>query len=583
MPRPRTTSAIGIAAMLQLGLVLSACRNDDNAAADDGTTGDATTDASPPTSTTPGDTTADADSTSETDDGTTGDDPSAAIPPPGGLRRLLAHQYVGTIDLLLGPSASAVAAPPADPSIGGFDAVAAAELALSPTDIEQYERSANAIAEATIADPITLAQWVPCVMDGTESDACYETLARDFGRLAWRRPLTDEEVAAYSDLGRTTRADDDGAFATGIRYMVSALLQSPRFLYIVEVGVPADDGGARELTQYEMASRLSFFLLGRGPSATLLARAEDGELDEDGIRETAAQLLGQSAARGVVARFYDELLTIRGLPAKGKDPELFPLFSPELAESMRQETQRLIEDIVFEQDGDVFELIDADYTYVDERLAELYGVEAPPPGEWQQTSLPAEQHRAGILTHASVLTMFSHGEVNSPTRRGLFVEERLLCTDIPPTPPDVNPVLPPSDEPMSLRDRLEMLHLTSASCAGCHTKIDPVGFAYEHFDPIGAYRTLDNGFPIDSASQTDAFGEFADASELATAIRSDPRLPQCLVDQVYTAALGFARTEDQAPALDTVGEAFVASEHNMRLLLIELVASPMFRRVDEPK
>jgi hypothetical protein len=285
----------------------------------------------------------------------------------------------------------------------------------------------------------------------------------------------------------------------------------------------------------------------------------------------------------VVARFYDEFLTIRDLAHKGKDPELFPQFTPELANSMREETQRLIESIVFEQDGDVLELFDADYTFVDDRLSALYGVGSPGAGQWASVSLPDEQHRAGVLTHASVLAMMSHGSLNSPTRRGLFVQEHLLCTDIPPTPPDVNPTLPDLTEPMTLRERLEEAHLSVESCAGCHNLMDPIGFAFEGFDPIGAYRTEDNGFPIDSSGAVTGIGEFAHAADLAALVRDDPRLPRCLVDQVYTSALGFTSAPDQDAPLADVNGAFASSDHNMRALLVELTTSPVFRRVDEPK
>lgn len=568
--------------LLATTLALAACGGGGGGDGSDGTEGTDSADTSgvtdAPTATTD-DTTSD---TNVDDTGTTGE-PEESTPAPGGLRRLVSHQYVASVELLLGPEAAAAAIPPLDPSLGGFDAIAAAELSLSPPDVEQYERSANAIALAAIANPSTLVATVPCLDEADPTDDCFTDLARDFGKLAWRRPLTDEEIAAYANVGVAARDWDGDNHMTGAQYMLVALLQSPRFIYIVELGTESDDGGPRVLNQHELATRLSFFLAGRTPSAALLARADAGELDEEGLRDAAWELLDDPRARTVVARFYDELLTIRDLPTKGKDPELFPLFSEDLAASMMEETHRLVEDIVFDKDDSVLDLIDADYTYVDDRLAELYGMPSPGEGNWAYGLTPPAQNRAGILTHASVLAMFSHGEINSPTRRGLFVKEQLLCTEIPPTPPDVVPVLPDIEEPMSLRERLEEYHLGVESCAGCHEQMDPIGFAYEHFDPIGAYRTEDNGFPIDSAASDDELGSFANAAELATLIKEDPRLPGCLVNQVYTASLGFPQTELQAPALADLTSEFTSSDHNMRALLVELAASPLFRRVDEPK
>jgi len=560
-------------------LVLAACNGGGGGDGSDGTD-DAATSSADDAATETG---ADVTGTTQADDtGTTGE-PDDTTPAPGGLRRLLSYQYIASVELLLGPEAAAAAIPPIDPSLGGFDTIAAAELSLSPPDVEQYERSANAIAIAAVSNPTVLGQTVPCIGGTDASDDCFTELARDFGKLAWRRPLTTEEIDAYAGIGVATREWDDGNLMTGVQYMLVALLQSPRFIYIVEIGTESDDGRPRELNQHEIATRLSFFLAGRTPTASLLSRADDGELDTEGLRAAAWELLDDPRARTVVARFYDELLTIRDLSTKGKDPELFPQFGEVLAASMVEETHRLIEDVVFDQDGSVLDLIDADYTYVDDELAALYGVASPGEGNWALALLPPAQNRAGVLTHASVLSMFSHGDLNSPTRRGLFVQEQLLCSEIPPTPPEVVPVLPDIDEPTTLRQRLEEYHLTDNSCAGCHLQMDPIGFAYEHFDPIGAYRTEENGLPIDSASEADGIGAFANAAELATLVKADPRLPRCLVNQVYTAALGFPQTDLQEPALDDLGDGFVSSDHNMRALLVELATSPLFRLVDEPK
>lgn len=575
------STTIALAALVT-AMTAVGCRNDSDATQADETTG-AGTDAS---STGGGGATTNNSTSGADDTSSTGDtsEPDTYLPAPGGLRRLLAHQYVASIEHLLGPDAAAAAIPPLDQSLGGFDAIAAAELSLSPMDVEQYERSANAIAFAVLGAPETLASTVPCIVDEVPNDACFTTLARDFGRLAWRRPLTEEELQIYAGVGVDARAFDGGEFWTGVQFMLVALLQSPRFLYMVEIGEPADDGLARELNPYELASRMSFFLIGRTPDAALLDRAAAGTLgSDDEIRDAAWSLLEQPGAREVVARFYDEFLTIRDLAHKGKDPVLFPQFTPELATAMREETQRLIAAIVFDQDSDVLELFDADYTFVDESLATLYGVASPGEGQWASVSLPDEQHRAGVLTHASVLAMMSHGSLNSPTRRGLFVQEQLLCTDIPPTPPDVNPTLPDVSEPMSLRQRLEEVHLSVASCAGCHLAMDPIGFAFENFDPIGAYRTEDNGFPINSAGEVEGIGEFAHAADLAALVSADPRLPQCLVNQVYTSALGFTYAPEQESPLADLNDTFASSDHNMRALLVELTTSPIFRRVDEPK
>jgi len=583
--RPQSIQPRSIGAPLFAVLSLAACRNDTANNGDGSETGGAETS---------GGSLEGASDPSETDDPTNDDgadesgtdtgEQAEYMPPPGGLRRLLNHQYVASIELVLGPEAAAAALPPPHQTLGGFDSIDAAEGSPSPADVELYERSANAVALAAVENPATLAAVVPCIEQEAPPPSCYQSVATEIGRLLWRRPLTEDETVAYATLAFDAQAWAAGEFMPGVQYMLVALLQSPRFLYLVEVGEPAADGIARELGPYEVAARLSFFLLGRTPDRELLDRAEAGELaTADDIRDVAWQLLDEPLAQGTVARFYDELLTIRNLADKGKDPELFPQFSPELAASMREETQRLIADVVFTQDGNVLDIFDAPYTWVDAELAALYGVSPPAPGEWEQVQLPAEQNRAGIMTQASMMAMLSHGEVNSPTRRGLFVQEQLLCNEIPPVPPEVNPVLPEPGEPMSLREQLETLHLTNPSCAGCHALIDPLGFAFEHYDAIGAYRTLDNGFVIDSTGSVGGLGEFGNAADMMSLVRDDARLHRCLVNQMYTNALGFPKTIDQEAPLATIDEEFASSDYNLKQLLVELTASPVFRRVDEPK
>ncbi|MBC8070620.1 MAG: DUF1592 domain-containing protein [Deltaproteobacteria bacterium] len=582
---PRLHACVPVLALLAAaGCRGDAAHSDDGDTASDETGADATGVTADPTAGPSDDGSSDNGEGADESSGDETGEQTSYLPPPGGLRRLLAHQYVDSIEHVLGPEAAAAALPPVDQTLGGFDSIAAAELSPSPADVELYERSANAIALAAVTHPETMAEVVPCIVDAVPAAGCYQELVTEIGRLIWRRPLTDDEITAYANLAFYAQGWAEGDFMPGAQYVLVALLQSPRFLYIVELGTPADDGVARELDQFELAARMSFFLLGRTPDRALLDLADAGELGtDDQLRDVAWQLLDDSRAAGTVARFYDEFLTIRDLPNKGKSAELFPLFSAELAASMREETQRLITDVVFEQDGNVLDIFDAPYTFVDGELAALYGVAAPPAGQWAQIDLPGEQGRAGVLSQPSMMAMLSHGEVNSPTRRGLFVQEQLLCHDIPPTPPGVNPTLPDVTEPMSLRQRLEEVHLSEESCAGCHKQMDPIGFAFEHFDAIGAYRTTDNGFAIDSSGNVDGLGEFADAADLALLIRDDPRLHRCLVDQVYTQALGFPQTPDQLSPLDTIDEEFAASEYNLKQLLVELTASPVFRRVDEPK
>lgn len=529
-----------------------------------------------------GDASSDTGSDTSDETGETGEEEEVA-PPPGGLRRLLGHQYTSSVHLLLGPQAAAVANPPNDPSVGTFDAMGTIDSVPSAADIERYEGSAAAIATAAVANPERLVQHVPCVGAGPFDSSCYESLARDFGLLAWRRPLTEAQVQRLVAVAEAGRAWGDDEFMTGVRYMLTVILQSPRFLYLVEIGVPGEDGEVRTLDPYELAARMSLFVLGHTPDKLLLDAVQDGALDtHDGVRETATSLVARTTTRLTVERFFDELLTIRKLPTKGKSADLFPSFTESLADAMREETLRLVGDVIFAREASVLELFVADYTFVNDELASHYGVAAPGPGQWHQVELPPAEQRAGILTHAGWLAMQSHTDVNSPTRRGLFVLEHLLCTHFPPPPPRVNPepVIPDPDQ--TLREKLQQL-TQGSDCQTCHAVIDPVGFAFEHYDPIGVYRTLENGKPIDATGEAPSLGGFDGAAELLDAVVADPRLSACLVEKTFTQGLGFVPETEVRQTLAEVDAIFVASDYDLKQMLVELVASPVFRKVGELK
>jgi hypothetical protein len=269
------------------------------------------------------------------------------IPAPGGMRRLTPTQYVKSVEIMLGTAAAEAANPPPLPQLGKFDSETAVAEPLTPVDIELYESSSMAIGNAVRDDPSALALVVPCVTAGQDA-ACYETVARDLGRFAWRRPLVDEEVTNLTGIAAAAQEWGSGDFLTGLKYEVSAILQSPNFLYVAEVGQPTGEADIRELDQYELATRLSFFLLGHTPDLALLDLADGSDLSsDDDIRALALELLERPAARDRLAEFYDELYRLRDLENKGKDAVLFPLFSSDLATAMRQETLLLIQNVVF--------------------------------------------------------------------------------------------------------------------------------------------------------------------------------------------------------------------------------------------
>ncbi|WAS91376.1 DUF1592 domain-containing protein [Nannocystis punicea] len=584
--------------VLPLGgcLLLAACPSDSVVDPSDGGTTASTTTNTPGTSTgtegpgTTGDeptsTGEDPTSTGSSTTTTGGVEEKPFEPAPGGLRRLQHHHYVGSIRYLFGDAAAAAAAPPEDYSLHGFDAIGAAELSLQESAIEQLEASARAVAVAAVADRSTLGGHVPCVLEGAPGDTCYDAVAVDLGRLAWRRPLTAEEADTLVAIAKQGRAWGAGDFATGLQYELMALLQSPYFIYLVEVGEPdPEDPAVRTLTPSELASRMSFFLLGRTPDAELLAAAEAGELvTDDDVRAVAEAMLVRAEARATLSTFYSELFQLRDLSTLNKNNELFPQFTSGLAYAMKYETLRLIEDIVWEQDGDFRTLLDADYTFVNPALASLYGLPPPPGQGFAKVDLVAEHGRAGLLGQASFLARFAHPAETSPTRRGQFIRTKLLCEAVPPPPPGVDASLPTEDpnEPQTMKQKL-VQHMEDPSCSGCHIQLDPLGFALENYDPIGAYRTLDSGLEIDPSANIPDLGEVASARDIADLLVGDPRVTACVIKNFVRGALGHREKLGEIAVLDELEADFVANDHRMQHLLVELTASPVFRAVGAPK
>ncbi|MCR9159789.1 MAG: DUF1592 domain-containing protein [Nannocystaceae bacterium] len=536
-------------------------------------------DSSPGTDATGTDSDTDGETDSDTDDPT----PEGFVPPPGGMRKLTTREYISSVELMLGDAAATAAIPPDDIAQEGFDAVGAAILALPADTIELYERSATAVADAVVTDPSTIQGYVPCVEEGANA-ACYREVATTIGRLAYRRTLSQDEIEALAAIGAAGQQwADDGSFMTGLRYQLMGILQAPSFLYIQEVGEVDDDTGFRRLTGTELATRVSFFLTGHTPTLELLDAAESGALDDpDELRTMAEAMVANPEARTALESFFAEAYRLRSLAEAPKNAELFPNFTPELGEMMKNETLLLLYDIVWDRDADFRELFNARHTYVNDQLAELYGIDSPGSGElYTRVDWPANQRRAGYTSQASFLTWQSGPRRNSPTKRGLYIQERILCNEIPPPDPSVELDLP-DGEGLTLKELLEM-HLENPGCASCHGLTDPLGFAFENYDAVGAFRTEDNGLPIETDGEVAGIGMWTDAEQLGDILAADPRTGDCLIENFMRGSLGQTPTDDTHPAVVDLGLEFADSGYSVQSLLVDMVAHPLFRLVDEPK
>ncbi len=551
---------------LSLALVLvGGCKGDDGSGDDDGAedgTGDETA--------------GDGDGDVEQDNYT---------PPPGGMRRLLDFQYVSSIEYMFGTEAAAVAVPPNDQELHGYTPIGATQLSPGLDLVELYEKSALAIADAAIANPATLAKLVPCVQSSPDA-SCYAEVAEILGHVAWRRPLTADEISAVVAIANEAQAWGEGDFYAGLKYEIVRILLSPDFIYVVETGVQ-DPNEPEEywLTGPELVTRLSLLLVGRIPSLTLLEAAENGNYDDlASLEALATAMLADARAPEAVSEFFAEYLALGEISAK--NPQGFPLYSEALVESMVQETELLLRDVIWTQDTDFRTFLEADYTFVDEQLAELYGIE-PPAEPWAKVTLPAEQNRAGFITHASVLSRNAHANGNSTTRRGQYIQQRLLCYSVPPPPPEVVPEIPepPEDQDMTLRELMELIHLSVDSCASCHVHLDTIAFPLENYDALGAWRTTEpNGLPIDPVAEYENFGVMENAADLAANVAMDPRTGRCLVNNIIRFGRGsLENPSDDGDNLDALYASFEASNFRFQQLLVEFVTSELFRQVGAPK
>jgi hypothetical protein len=535
-----------------------------------------------------------------------GDRPRAPGPPPGGggggaappevasacagaaplagpspaFRRLTNREYDRTARDLFGRRGSIVADFPTDAQIEGFDNNLEA-LTLSPLHVERYRDAAETLAWELVTAARTKPEIVGCDPQGAGRADCLKQFAQRFGRRAFRRPLAADEIAGLMKVADAAAADPDPHMSVAL--LVQAILQSPNFLFRVEIGArdPARPG-ARRLTGPELATRLSFLLLGTTPPDALLDAADRGALDTpEGLRAQAAALIKDPRAREALRTFYQQWLQLHELPSVRVDTTAYPTFSEGLRTSMAEESRRFLDDVLW--NGDARDLLNRRSTFVDSALAKHYGL--PPvsgTAGFVRYDFKPEEPRAGLLTHASVLTVHGREESVAPILRGKFVREALLCTP-PPPPPDNVPALPPQKGSESVRQRLDG-HRSNPACAGCHGALDPVGFGLETFDLVGRHRTKDPfGNDLTGEGRIDGLEppRFVGARELGDKLREAPGYPACVVKQVFRFTFGDLESDRDGCALARLAEAFRAGGHGLTQLLLAWVASDAFRYARE--
>jgi hypothetical protein len=401
-------------------------------------------------------------------------------------------------------------------------------------------------------------------------------------RRAYRRPLTAADLSPlreFFERGQAKRGADGG-----LQMALRRMLASPAFLFRSETSPASLQSGAmHSLNPVELASRLSFFFWSSIPDDALLKAATDGSLARtDGLQAQVRRMLADKRAQRFVSNFTGQWLQLRNLNSARPNSGNFPDFDDNLRQSMRQETELLFASVLAE-DRSVLDLLKADYTFLNERLAKHYGVDGIYGSNFRRVPI-AQDERKGILGHGSILTVTSHADRTSPVVRGKWILENLLGAPPPPPPPDV-PALSENAEgapPKSLRARLEA-HRASPVCASCHKVMDPLGFSLEHFDAVGAWRTEEFGAPINAAGQLADGSEVNGVVSLRNAILARPEVfASTVTEKLMIYALGRGLNPSDMPAVRQIVRQAARQNYRLGSLIMGVVESVPFRMRKKP-
>ena len=428
----------------------------------------------------------------------------------------------------------------------------------------------------------------PLTVDGRpHGDNIRKSIERFVSR-AYRRPLEPGELDRFVQLGRGVY-DNDGSVEDAIRVVFRAALSSPYFLFRVELDAEPDNPAAiHPVGGYELATRLSYFLWSSMPDEELFKAAASGSLQDPGLlQKQVNRMLRDPRSSALAENFAEQWLQTRFLDGSTPDPDVFPAFDAPLREAMRRETRMFFETVVRE-DRSLLDFIDSDFTWVNERLARHYGIEGVTGSEFRRVSVEGTS-RGGVLTQGSILTLTSYPTRTSPVFRGKWILEQLLGTPPPPPPPDVPDLDGEGDTVLggSLRQRLEK-HRLDPACAVCHDRLDPLGFALENFDAVGAWREFDGKVLVNAKANLPGGKPFEGPDELKALLKKRPKaFVRALSEKMLTYALGRGLEYYDKCTIDQLVDLTSANGYKIGSLISGIVQSDTFRfrrggRVKQP-
>ncbi|MEZ6119618.1 MAG: DUF1592 domain-containing protein [Pirellulaceae bacterium] len=472
------------------------------------------------------------------------------------IHRLNRTEYNNTIRDLVGVDFQPAESFPIDEVGEGFDNLASV-LSLPPLLMEKYLEAAEQITAKAFADKnIQQLLVFQRPSDEVSAQQAAEQVIAEFAKRAFRRPLREGELDRLVTLYQLAREQEQD-FDSAIEFCFQAVLTSPHFLFRIELDDVDSPDTKRPLNGFEVASRLSYFLWCSMPDDALFAAAEDGQLEsKPGILDQVQRMLNDPKSDQFVTNFAGQWLQLRQLAKLVPDPELFPQFDAELRASMQRETE-LFFDAVLRENRSVLDFLDSDFTFVNRRLAGLYGIDGIDSDEFQRVTLQ-DDRRGGVLTQASILTLTSNPTRTSPVKRGKWILDNLLGEPPPPPPAGVQELQEGSEAELlgSLRERMQQ-HRADPECAQCHRKMDALGFGFENFNVIGQWRDKDGNFDIDPSGELPGNQSFDSPAELRRVLRTikQKQFVRCLTEKLLTYGLGRAlESYDQCAVQDVMKE-----------------------------
>jgi hypothetical protein len=503
------------------------------------------------------------------------------VPGPNPLRRLTLLEYKNTVRDLLGIDGDQVSlaglAGDQESSLSGF--VKGSSLTTG-NDARALMTSADAAAKLVQGNLTKVLPCNPVPSDAGGQDACVDKFIDQFGLRAFRRPLAKTEADALRKLYQDQRGPSVGAtFEQAVTTMVSTILQAPAFLYHWEIGptAPIHDGALVRYNPYEIASKLSYLFWSTMPDQKLFDLAKQGGLTApDQIALEAKRLVMDPRAKEAIADFHFQWLEIAGLVDMPKDPS-FKDYSPAVAKAMANETREFVSDVFFGAKPTLENLFTSTTSFVDPALAKIYGTSVAGTG-MQKVTLDATQ-RAGILTQGSFLAVKADAGDSLPPRRGDAVLHRALCIDLEVPPNIIVPAVADPNPMQTTRQRFES-HGSDMCAKACHAFIDPIGFAFENYDAVGAYRTTENNQKVDSSGTVElpisGKVSFKNAVELAGFLAKAPETRDCMVRQWMRYGLGRHELQTEEPSFKVLQQSFMTSGYNIRDMLVALTKTRAF-------